>query len=300
MEEREKLALAKVGVVAHNFFRKQISDPLDTGGGLGRVGYAAAKPALSRSLAKMVSFHAAQDRVIMSDENIAGSILTAVGTAGLYPDIKRRLAVVLDSMPSGHETRVFFSVRGYAQHFSSIYAYRAGMGETDKMETFRGCALNLKRGWADVVADICAVAGAERTVVWPYEEFSKAPAKVNYAMLGAWKPRVFVKSDKASLPSLTRKGLAVLERVADMLTPREHEGLARVVARFDFDKPDEKFSLFNPEQTANLMERYERDLAAIEALGCRLNVPEPPKSVQSPVAADQGVDAGKPTPSAVS
>ena len=49
----------------------------------------------------------------------------------------------------------------------------------------------------------------------------------------------------------------------------------RAIARFRFDKPDEKFSLFAPHELAALDARFNADLAAISALGCRLIKAEP-------------------------
>ncbi|MDR4305744.1 hypothetical protein IHQ68_03785 [Chelatococcus sambhunathii] len=270
MEERDRLAGAGIGVVAHGFFRRQVSDRLDAAGGLGGVGYAIAKTSLKRPLAKMVEFHAARERVIMSDENLAGSMIGAIGPDGLYPEARRRVGAALDALPKACDRTLFFAVRSYAAYYSSIYVYRREKREAREVETFRRSALELKRGWAEVVSDLCAAAGADRVVVWTYDEFAKRPARINAALLGEGAPRIFAKTDRASLPSLSRKGLAVLDRVSDMLSESEHAGLARAIARFQFDKPDEKFSLFTPDELDALDARYRSDLDSISALGCKV------------------------------
>ncbi len=298
MEERDRLADAGVGVVAHGFFRRQVSDRLDAAEGFGGVGHALARKSLKRPLAKMVEFHAGRERVIMSDENLAGPMLGAIGPDGLYPQARRRIGAAFDALPASSDRTLFFAIRNYAAYFSSIYVYRREKREARETETFRRSALDLQRGWTDVVSDLCAAAGADRVVVWTYDEFAKRPSLINAALLGEDAPRIFAKTDRASLPSLSRKGLAVLDRVSDMLSENEHAGLARAIARFQFDKPDEKFSLFAPEELAALDARFNADLDAISALGCRLIKAEPRSADAQETPAEDDLDPETERPAA--
>ncbi|WP_020180761.1 hypothetical protein [Methylopila sp. M107] len=285
MEDGDVLSGFGIGVASHVDFRKEVTEALDAASRLGAVGHAVARPALRRSLARLVEAHAAHDRLIVSDENVAGSILSAVGRDGLYPQIKARLGALLAALPEGHDAKVFFCVRGYAEYFSSIFAYRAGQRHAQDIDEFRRRAMTLRRGWVEVVSDIVAVAGADRTVVWPYETFKKAPARIGAELLGEGPPKIFVRTHKAILPSLSRKGLMVLDHVGDLLSEAEYAGLARQLAQISFDKPDGKITLFDAEEAASLAERYDRDLAAIGALGCCLLV-HGADADASPVAVD--------------
>ncbi|WP_020180762.1 hypothetical protein [Methylopila sp. M107] len=267
MAERERIAARKVGVVAPRFYRAKVSEPLDAAG---RDAYAKAKPGISRYLARMVALHAGQDRLILPDETLAGAALPPSAPGGLYADIRARLAVVLGAAPRGHEVEVLFCVRSYEAFFNSLHVLRAERRSAHDIEAFRERALGIDRGWADVVADISSVAGAERTVVWTYEDLVAQPTCVSRALLGEAAPKVFLKSEGAFLPSVSRKGYAVLDRAADMLSPTERVGVAGAVSRLAFDPPDEPFSLFDADESAAFAARYRRDLADIAASGCRL------------------------------
>lgn len=267
IEKRRVLAKHSVGMVTLARFRNTVANRLDKTDLFGAVGYAFAKRHMSAALGRMIEDESASTRLVFSDENVAGPITSATSAAGLYPDIRRRLTAVLESLP-GHDVRVFFALRSYPEFFNSIYAFRAGQRKTQDLALFREKAFARKRGWPEIVSDICAAAGPERTTVWTYEAFLESPETIAAAMLGRAKLEIFARDDSPSLPSLTSKGLAVLDRASDLLSTEEYAGLARTIARFKFDPPDEKFSMFSPEEADELRAAYALDMERVRGLGC--------------------------------
>lgn len=266
-DKRLNLAAHGVGSIDHAELREVVANRLDRTDIFGTLGYAFSKLQISASLGRMLETDPTLQTIILSDENIAGPMTSATGASGLYPEVRRRVGAVLESLP-GHDVRVFFAVRSYAPFLNSIYAFRAGLRKTQDLALFREKAFARERGWPEVVADICAAAGPERVTVWSYEAFVESPETIAAILLGKDGLDVFSRDDRMSLPSLSRKGLAVLDRVSDMLSAEEYAGLARSVARFKFDPPDEKFSMFSREETQALKADYASDLKKIRELGC--------------------------------
>jgi hypothetical protein len=71
------------------------------------------------------------------------------------------------------------------------------------------------------------------------------------------------------LPSMTLKGLKVLERLEGSLSRRERLAMARLLRNFDFDPPNPRLTIDDADLERRYEEAYRRDLAAISALDLR-------------------------------
>lgn len=264
LEGHKRLAALGVAVAPHARVRTEIADRLD-GSSLTRF--------VGRSVASGVKGVLAdyeQARLlVISDENLAGPMASLESPDGMYPALGSRLDTLLDSL-DGHDVTVFLSVRDYAAFFSSAYAFRAEQRKAASPEIYRDRAANLVRSWAHLAADAAAQIGAERVVVWTYERLCEASSAISDAITDIEGLDLFPPTARPRLASLTRKGAAVVDRVSDLLSEDERARFARHVARFAFDAPDERVSVVDEALAGWLTGCYREDLAAIEAMGCRL------------------------------
>ena len=269
LKERERLARHGVAIAPHADVRRLVSDRLDAIGAVGGIATAVAKPAAALGLRRLLPSDDAARTVVISDENLSGPI-TSVGSAeGLYPRVGDRVATLMRAL-KGHDTTVFVCLRAYQDFLDSVYAYRAGLRMAPPADAFAASAASMTRGWPEFLADIAAVAGADRVVVWTYELFRRSPDAVSDALTGERGLGLFSSDDERSLPSLGRRGMAIMDQVSACLSDAEYGRFARSVARFQFDQPDERFSVLPPEIKAVLSARYERDLETVAASGCRM------------------------------
>lgn len=264
LENQKRLAEFGVAVAPHARVRAEIADRLDAPP-LGRL----VGRSIASGIAGVLRDYSGADLLILSDENIAGPLASVEGAEGMYPALGERLAALLPRL-DGHDVTVFLSVRDYAAFFSSAYAFRAEQRKAASPETYRERAASLVRNWADLAAAAAAQVGAERVVVWTYERLCEASSGISDAITGVEGLDLFPATARPRLTSLTRKGAAVVDRVSDLLSEEERARFARHVARFAFDPPDGRVSVVDDALAAWLSACYREDLAAIEAMGCRL------------------------------
>ena len=268
-QEREALGSHGVAIAPHADVRRLASNRLDSAEALRGAAFGLAARAASRGLRRIIETAGAADTLIVSDENLAGPIATVEQDCGMYPNVGRRTEALLRGL-DGHEATVFLSVRAYPSFFDSVYAYRAGQRRAPPPEEYARQAASPPRDWLAVVADVVKAAGADRVTVWTFDGFLRAPQPVADALTGTEGLALFSATDRPRLPSLTSKGLALMDRVSDLLSDGEHARFARMVARFPFDQPDGRATTLAPETAERLAARYARDLDAIRAMGCRL------------------------------
>lgn len=259
------LTEAGVAFADHTQLRRAVSDRLDR---LERYGaLPLAGPAIGGGLSRILEAAEGRERLILSDENLAGPLSGVESARGLYPRVGARVSALLRAL-RGHDVTVFFSIRGYAAFYGSAYAYRFGKRRGASLADFRRRALANRRRWSDIVADICRAAGPERTVVWDYESFRPSTGPICDALTGVPGLSLFKADDRARLPSLSRKGVAVLEAASPLLDDAEYARFARVVSRFAFDPPDGKLNLFDDSEVKALDAVYSEDMERIASLGC--------------------------------
>lgn len=119
------------------------------------------RPGLRRRFARL-----SPDRLtVVSDENVVGT-MAALFHGNFYEDCAGRVRNLLANTGLG-ASRLFLSVRSYADFFDSAYAFQTGRALLP--EDAKQTLLGLKRGWPEVVADLRAT-GIPVTV-WRHETF---------------------------------------------------------------------------------------------------------------------------------
>ncbi|MCV3766641.1 hypothetical protein [Rhizobium sp. TRM95796] len=231
---------------------------------------AMARPLLARRLEALIRSHGRGDTFILSDENLLGLISANYWTGRLYPAAHRRIRM-LDSLLKGREAHYFLSIRRYPDYLTSSWLQLASRGKAPAFDRYLAKFKPDCRGWAEVVADMAAACGADKLTVWTYDWLSANPARV----FGLLAPSVaFVVPDEELrrdvLPSLTLKGLKVLNELKPHLSANELKNVARMMRGFPFDEPNPRLEITDPGLVAAYEDKYQSDLARIRASGVEL------------------------------
>ena len=105
-------------------------------------------------IAEMVDEIAATGRnLIISDENIIGTMTTNLSKAGLYERARLRTRVFL-RLFQGHDISSVLTVRNYTDYWSSAFAYCALKEAVPATEALVPRVLASGRGWLDVIDDV--------------------------------------------------------------------------------------------------------------------------------------------------
>lgn len=191
---------------------------------------------------------AARDRglktLLISDENMIGTIPDNIRTSSLYPTIGARMARYVRAFEAQLST-VIISPRSLEYYWSSALAYAVARGHAvPERDRLRAIAQST-RGWRDVIADLARALPTTQIRVLPFEHVSGRPevllekgACVN-APLDT--DRVWL-NRTPTLPELRR---VLAER-----------GVAGSTLPFGM----ERWNPFTPEETAALRETYADDM----------------------------------------
>lgn len=199
-------------------------------------------------IAKHISFlqKRGTTHLIVSDENMLGTVRTNVRADCFYPYAAQRLdrfARVFE----GIVTRIAISIRSFETYWPSALAF--SVGRSGRMPRARALEriVTQPRGWSDVVSDVATTFPGVDILVDSHESYANRPElRLSHLLDGAIDPplkhsRLWLNPspDLAQLrASLTKHGRSV-----DMLPAGE--------GRWD---------PFNPEQSAKLREKYADDL----------------------------------------
>lgn len=212
--------------------------------------------------AEACGFDLASTRLlIVSEENILGS-LSSLSTGGvLYPGLSHRLQI-LAKIFEGYPIQPFFSVRSYLEFYPSAYAETLRDGYIKPFENYLHDLAVTRNSWVDVIETIEESLGP--AVVWPYEQFRSNAHLVLSALL-----RMTITADSIDVNtvvrrSLTQKGLLVAMSCQDALSANEIKKLVNLLAdRMKFEEPDEKISIRDSRMINELTEKYAGDLQSL-------------------------------------
>lgn len=270
-DHRSMLAEGSIRYAGISAVRKNFTTLFDALAWTGALGGAASLPFLSRKLEALIRGQGRGDTFILSDENLLGLIAANYWTGRLYPGAYRRMRI-LDSLLKGSETRYFLSIRRYPDYLTSSWLQLAARGKAPAFERYLAKFQPGCRGWAEIVEDMARACGPDRLTVWTYDWLSADPARV----FGLLAPGVaFTVPDEELrrdvLPSLTIKGLKVLDELKPHLSANELKNLARMLRGFPFDEPNPRLEIADAGLVAAYEEKYQADLARIRALGVELH-----------------------------
>lgn len=226
--------------------------------GLHAAGYGAggsptdgSQPACRRAMGRVaLNLAQARDRgravLLVSDENMAGSVRDNLRSGRLYPGIGARLSR-LHAAFGGQVSQVVLTIRSQDLYWTSALAFGVTRGcrvpRTEDLDRIVTAA----RSWRDVIADVaCAMPGA-RIRALPFEAMGGRPETLLSAMLG----RAVPAGERRHLNRAP--DLAALREIAgaDGLPDGLSDGLSAGHGRW---QP------FDAHQAAALRETYQDDL----------------------------------------
>lgn len=112
--------------------------------------------------------------VLVSEENMIGSVRSCVRACELYPAIGERMARFAGPF-DGNITRIALSIRSQDRFWASAIAYAVGRGHPVPGPGRLARIARSRRSWRDVITDLaCAVPSAEIRVL-PYESHYANP-----------------------------------------------------------------------------------------------------------------------------
>lgn len=153
--------------------------------GLGRD---AARRARGRILLQMdKAKRQGAETLLISDENIMGSVRQNLRSRRLYADVGERLSRYVYAF-DGLIDAVAMSIRALDYHWSSAAAYGVSRGHSAPSDMHLAEIAAAPRTWRDVVSDVaCAASGADVRVL-PFERFAGRPNAMLRAMTGGSVP----------------------------------------------------------------------------------------------------------------
>ncbi|TFL16704.1 hypothetical protein [Jannaschia formosa] len=119
-------------------------------------------------------------RLLISDENMLGSLRENLLLARLYPTVGPRLARLASALPG--VDHVCLSVRAPDTWWGSAFAFLMGRGFAPPDRATLDAVLRARRGWRHVVEDIARAVPQARLTVWTHEEMAARPA-AGFALL---------------------------------------------------------------------------------------------------------------------
>lgn len=133
------------------------------------------------------------EHLVISEENLMGTMRTNMGQSIFYPDVARRLAAYATVLPKP-PTRVAIGVRDYGSVWSSAFHYIPQAGkEPPSREAARAVLLDSNRGWTDIIAEVYSVWPDVEIYVWQQEDLEDHAAFICAGLLE-------VPEDKITLP----------------------------------------------------------------------------------------------------
>ncbi|MHA3976641.1 hypothetical protein ACW9UR_03055 [Halovulum sp. GXIMD14794] len=196
-------------------------------------------------------------RLVVSEENYAGSIEAMVRSGVIYPRIRQRLAMLAPAM-AGDKVVLLFSIRSYGGFFASLYAQQVRRQPMPPFETLKPGMLALKRRWPQVLSDAAAAIPGAELLVWPFEDMPGRGIEALRQVLGERRIVAVNEDMPAVLPSATAPAIEILNR---MTAPEELKRDARRAVILAHPRPEHPpFDPWTAAERAHLDADYAEDL----------------------------------------
>ncbi len=185
--------------------------------------------------------------LVISEENIIGTMVENLRTGLLYPGLDRRLGPFFDVF-RGHLVRVGMAIRPYGDYWASVLSYglRSGrvLADSEVLERLA----RLPRPWRRVVADVALAFPGIDITVWDFDRLIGRP-QVQYRLLTAARRGWIAPMTQKANASPGREGLR------DLLLER---GLASAAAMIPTG--DGPYQPFHAAHLAAFDTQYQADL----------------------------------------
>ncbi len=112
--------------------------------------------------------------LLISEENMLGSVRQNLRTAGLYPDLHARLTRIAKGLRP-HVRRIGLAIRAYDTFWASSLAFGVSLGNPMPGPRDLDALTDQPRRWRHVVGEVASVFPDADLVVWPFERFVSRP-----------------------------------------------------------------------------------------------------------------------------
>ena len=168
--------------------------------------------------------------VVVSEENIIGTMERNMREGRMYPAIEARLAAYAAVFPQ-KPSMIGMGVRSYASWWTSSFNYTHGGGhEVPDPVTLRNAVMDDFHGWTEVVASVRRSFPDSKLVLWQQESLNDVSEDIVATLSGA-----------------PRKGLDVAKKQVNTAASRGSD-----------------ITLFSPDDIETLDAAYARDIAALQ------------------------------------
>lgn len=181
------------------------------------------------------------DAVLVSEENMIGSVRASLRAKALYPNIADRVARFARAF-DGNITRVAFCIRSQDRFWASALAYGVFRGHPIPGPKTLAKIAKADRSWRHVISDLACVLPETEIRVLPYESFYANPITLTHQAVGLdlplrggyeWLNRA------PSLPELRRE---LQDNGRDVSKLPDEEGPWRPFSQAQIDEMQEKFA----------------------------------------------------------
>lgn len=107
-------------------------------------------------------------RLVLSEENMIGSMRLNLLTGSFYDDLTLRLDAY-QALTGQAPRRIGLGIRDYAAYWASAYSYLLPRHDLPLFDELKRPLLRQRRGWLDVLADLRAQFPEAEIMVWPLE-----------------------------------------------------------------------------------------------------------------------------------
>ena len=107
--------------------------------------------------------------LLVTEENLLGSMPANLGAQSLYPRAGERMAAYRQLFPIPPD-RIFLCVRNYAGYWASSYAFAALRNDLPKFSQLCDGLVQGPRSWLDVLADLRKVFPDSQILVWEHKK----------------------------------------------------------------------------------------------------------------------------------
>lgn len=188
--------------------------------------------------------------LLISEENMVGTLRQTLATGKLYPDAHGRGAR-LGSVFGENCVRIGVGIRSYDAWWTSAIAFSVAKAGPVPGPALTETVIAQPRRWRDVITDLADVFPAAEVVVWTHEVMAARPELVAKALIGPDLPRLRGTRDwhnAAPTPAAMRGYLSDLGQPTDGVI--EKEG---------------RFQPFAPQDRRVLQAHYADDIAWLRA-----------------------------------
>ena len=142
---------------------------------------------------------AGQSALLISEENLLGTMMNNIEDRGLYPFLLDRMARYAPAF----DLRVGLGIRDYADYWASCLGFAIGRGHPAPDRALLDCLVTQPRRWRHLVREIATVFPAARITVWTHEAMAGRARDVTAALWGQRAGR----ADRPARPAQSRPRL---------------------------------------------------------------------------------------------